>query len=145
MPMSLTIPSTRSRLLLLALAAGALSTAFAAITQTGMNDSDLKWAAAPPFLPVGAQLVVLDGDPGKDVRITLRLKFPAGYQLPAHWHPTQEDVTVITGNLHVGMGDKLDKAAGTLLKAEGFVALPAKMNHYVWTDEETVVQVHLQG
>ncbi|MFC4454695.1 cupin domain-containing protein [Deinococcus sonorensis] len=111
----------------------------------GSNTSDLKWSPAPPFLPAGAELVVLDGDPGKDVRVTLRLRFPAGYQVPAHWHPTQEDVTVISGSLHVGMGDKLDEAAGTLLKAGGFVALPEKMNHSVWTDEETVVQVHLQG
>ncbi|WP_309572071.1 cupin domain-containing protein, partial [Deinococcus sp.] len=105
----------------------------------------LKWSAAPPFLPPGAQMVVLDGDPGKDVRVTLRLKFPAGYRLPAHWHPTQEDVTVVSGSLHVGMGDVLDPKVGTLLKAGGFVALPARMNHFVWTDEETVVQVHLQG
>ncbi|WP_309571525.1 cupin domain-containing protein [Deinococcus sp.] len=143
--MPLTIASTRSRLLLLALTVGALPMAVAAVTQTGMNADGLKWAAAPPFLPAGAQLVVLDGDPGKAVRVTLRLKFPAGYQIPAHWHPTQEDVTVVSGSLNVGMGNKLDKAAGTLLKAGGFVALPEKMNHYVWTDEETVVQVHLQG
>ena len=114
-------------------------------TSMPMNEGDLKWSPAPPFLPAGAQLVVLDGDPGKAVRVTLRLKFPAGYQVPAHWHPTQEDVTVLSGSLHVGMGDKLDKSAGTLLKPGGFVALPEKMNHFIWTDDETVVQVHLQG
>ncbi len=111
----------------------------------GVNGNDLKWSAAPPFLPAGAQLVVLDGNPGQAVRVTLRLKFPAGYQIPAHWHPTQEDVTVLSGSLHVGMGKVLNKTSGTLLNAGGFVALPEKMNHFVWTDEETVVQVHLQG
>ena len=135
---------TSHRLILFAFAPLLLCTALAR-SGTGMNPADVKWGAAPPFLPAGAQFVLLDGDPGKATRITLRLKFPAGYQIPAHSHPTQEDVTVIFGSLNVGMGNMLDKKAGTLLKAGGFVALPPKMNHFVWTDEETVVQVHLQG
>lgn len=135
---------TKKRLILLALSSAFLF-AGPAFGSAGVNPGTLKWGAAPLFLPPGAQLVVLDGDPGKAVRITLRLKFPAGYQLPAHLHPTQEDLTVISGSAHVGMGDVLDKGAGTLLKPGGFVALPKDMNHYLWTTEETVVQVHLQG
>ncbi len=135
---------TKHRVILFALGSVLLSAGLAR-SQTGMNSDGLKWGAAPPFLPAGAEFVLLDGDPGKSTRVTLRLKFPAGYQIPAHWHPTQEDVTVISGSLNVEMGDVLDKKSGTLLKAGGFVALHAKMNHFVWTDEETVVQVHLQG
>lgn len=111
----------------------------------GQNPEDLKWGPAPNFLPKGAQITILDGDPGKAVGITLRMKLPAGYQVPAHWHPTQENVTVLSGSLHVGMGNVLDKKAGQLLKVGGFAALPPRMNHFIWTEEETVVQVHLQG
>ncbi|WP_019588395.1 cupin domain-containing protein [Deinococcus apachensis] len=136
---------TSRRLMLFTLCSALVPAGLAASNQTGVNADTLKWSAAPPFLPTGAQLVVLDGDPGKAVRVTLRLKFPAGYQIPAHWHPTQEDVTVLAGGLNVGMGDRLDKGASTLLKPGGFTALPARMNHFVWTTEETVVQVHLQG
>ena len=135
---------TKKRLILLVLSSAFLF-APPALGSAGVNPGTLKWSPAPPFLPPGAQLVVLDGDPGKAVRITLRLKFPAGYQLPAHLHPTQEDLTVISGSAHVGMGDVLDRKTGTLLKPGGFVALPADMNHFLWTTEETVVQVHLQG
>lgn len=135
---------TKHRVLLFALGAVLLA-AGPARSQAGMNSGPLKWGAAPPFLPAGAQFALLDGDPGKVTRVTLRLKFPAGYQIPAHWHPTQEDVTVISGSLNVGMGNVLDKKASTLLKAGGFVALQARMNHFVWTDQDTVVQIHLQG
>ncbi|PNY81395.1 cupin domain-containing protein [Deinococcus koreensis] len=135
---------SKHRPILFALGA-ALLWAGLARSQGGLNPATLKWGAAPPFLPAGAQFALLDGDPGQDTRVTLRLKLPAGYQIPAHWHPTQEDVTVISGSLNVGMGDRLDQKAGTLLKAGGFVALPPKMNHFVWTDQDTVVQVHLQG
>jgi hypothetical protein len=33
---------------------------------------------------------------------------PANYKVPAHYHPKDETVTVISGDFHVGMGDKLD-------------------------------------
>ena len=40
------------------------------------------------------------------------------------------------------MGDKLDEGRGEELTAGGFVYLPARMNHSVWTTtSETVVQV----
>ncbi len=110
-----------------------------------VNADGLNWGPVPAFLPPGAQITVLDGDPSKAERITLRLKMPAGYQIPAHWHPTQEDVTVISGGLHVGMGDVLSKTGATLLNPGGFVNLLSKMNHFVWTDVETVVQVHMDG
>lgn len=118
----------------------------ASLASSGAVNADtLKWGPVPAFLPPGAQIAVLDGDPAQTVRVTLRLKMPAGYRIPAHWHPTQEDVTVLSGSLYVGMGDALSKTGATRLDPGGFMALPARMNHYVWTDQSTTVQVHLQG
>ena len=110
-----------------------------------VNAKDLKWGAAPPVLPKGAQIAVISGDPAKDGAYVLRLKMPKGYQVPAHNHPTTESVTVISGNFHIGMGDKLDTKKGIELMAGGFAEAPAKMNHYAWTAAPTVVQVHGQG
>ncbi|MGH9442708.1 MAG: cupin domain-containing protein, partial [Thermoanaerobaculia bacterium] len=76
---------------------------------------------------------------------TVRLKAGDGYKIPAHWHPTAENVTVISGTFHVGMGNKLDEAKGTALTSGGFVSLPPKMNHYAWFTGETEVQVHGMG
>jgi anti-sigma factor ChrR (cupin superfamily) len=73
------------------------------------------------------------------------LKVPANYKIPAHNHLTAEYVTVISGKFHIGMGDKLDEKKGVELRAGGFGAAPAHMNHYAWASEDTVVQVHGQG
>jgi anti-sigma factor ChrR (cupin superfamily) len=110
-----------------------------------MNAKDLKWGPAPSALPRGAQIAVVSGDPFKEGPYVLRLKMPGGYQIPAHNHPTTENVTVISGNFHIGMGDKLDAKQGIVLTAGGYAEAPAKMNHYAWATEPTVVQVHGQG
>jgi anti-sigma factor ChrR (cupin superfamily) len=110
-----------------------------------MNAGDLKWGPAPNVLPRGAQIAVVSGDPSKDALYVVRLKLPANYELPAHNHPTSEYVTVITGDFHIGMGDKLDRKNGLALQAGGFAEASAKMNHYAWTSSETVVQIHGQG
>ena len=73
-------------------------------------------------------------------------KMPANYKVPAHYHPKGfEPVTVISGDFHVGMGDKLDMQKGLVLNAGGFGAVPAGMRHYGWTDGGTVVQIHGNG
>ena len=109
-----------------------------------VNASQLQWAAAPA-LPEGAQIAVLSGDPSKDGLYVVRVMMPAGYKVPAHNHPTTEMVTVISGDFHLGMGDKLDEEKGTLLTAGGFAEAPAKMNHFAWATTPTVVQIHGQG
>jgi len=104
-----------------------------------------KWGPAPPALPKGAQLAVLSGDPSKSGLYVIRLKLPANYQIPAHHHPTTENVTVLSGSFHAGMGDKLDRAKAVTLEPGGFAAMPANMNHYAWASRDTVVQVHGEG
>jgi quercetin dioxygenase-like cupin family protein len=70
---------------------------------------------------------------------------PANYKVPAHHHPTDEFVTVISGDFRVGLGDKLDVDKGQSLKAGAFAEMPAGMNHYAGTTEETVVQIAEPG
>jgi quercetin dioxygenase-like cupin family protein len=106
-----------------------------------VNVGDIKWGPAPPVLPPGAELAVISGDPSKEGLFTLRLKCPAGYSVAAHNHPTDEYVTVISGDFHVGLGDKLDKDKAMTLSAGAFGEMPAHMNHYAWTTEGTVVQI----
>lgn len=126
----------------------ALVLAFQASAQDSvapMNAADIEWGPGPDFLPPGAQMVILDGNPAEKEQLTLRLRFPADYELPAHWHPTQENVTVLSGVFYVGMGDKLDRDSGAALEPGGYVALPAEMRHFAWTEEETVVQLDMIG
>jgi quercetin dioxygenase-like cupin family protein len=127
-----------------AFAAGVIAlSAGAAAAQ--VNSADLKWGQAPAAFPNGAKMAVLWGDPGKPGVFVVRLKMPAGYKIAAHHHPTDEFVTVISGDFRLGMGDKLDPAQTKLLDAGGFARAPKGMNHYAWTKGGAVVQVAAQG
>ena len=66
------------------------------------SPKEAQWGPAPPFIPAGAQIAVLSGDPTKAVPYAVRLKFPANYAIPAHSHPTDENVVVTTGALSAG-------------------------------------------
>jgi len=104
----------------------------------------LKWADVPS-LPAGAKIAVIEGPLSEAVPFTLRLKLPANYQIPAHWHPAIEHVTVISGTFNMGTGDKLDRAKTMALSAGGVAIMQIKTNHFAWTKEETIVQVHGVG
>jgi quercetin dioxygenase-like cupin family protein len=112
---------------------------------TVFSSKDVKWSAAPAVLPKGAMIAVLSGDPAATGPIVLRLKMPAGYKIPAHWHPTDEHVTVLSGTFYIGMGDKLDPTQSHAFTAGGYAVAPAHMNHYAWTKAGATVQVNLMG
>lgn len=110
--------------------------------------NDAQWGPAPPILPPGAQIAVLAGNPMQAVPYTIRLKFPAHYAIPAHSHPTDENVVVVSGALTFGMGDKLVRGAGQnkTLTEGGFALMPAGMNHYAFAaTEETTIVLYGQG
>lgn len=109
-----------------------------------LKPADLKWADVPS-LPSGAKLAVIEGKMGEAQAFTVRLSFPANYTIPAHWHPAVERVTVLSGTFHMGTGDKLDQARTTPLTAGSIAIMQPKTNHFAWTKEETVVQLHGTG
>ena len=108
---------------------------------TLVNANEIKWGAAPPTLPAGAKLAVLNGDPGKPGLFVMRLMMPAGYVIAPHWHTLPEQLTVISGTFYIGMGDKTDRAEAHALTAGGFHYLPGTAHHYAFVKQATVVQV----
>src|SRR5689334_16729198 len=69
-----------------------------------VTPDQFKWGPAPPALPPGAQMAVLDGDPtAAGSPYVLRGKLPDGYKIPPHWHPTDESVTVLQGTFMMGL------------------------------------------
>jgi quercetin dioxygenase-like cupin family protein len=106
------------------------------------NISGATWGEAPPMLPKGAQIAVLSGNPMGAGPYTVRLKFPAGYVIPAHSHPTDENVTVISGELFMGMGTAVDKKSSVGLKPGGYALMPANANHFAYTAEETTIVLY---
>lgn len=134
------------RLMLAVALALPVSAAFAqAGAQAGGQGVKEQWGPVPPVLPAGAQIAVLQGNPFGQGVYTLRLKMPNGYTVPPHFHPTDEMLTVISGSLMYGHGDKIDRSAMSTLHAGGFTAASANMHHYVTARGATIVQVHGQG
>jgi hypothetical protein len=105
----------------------------------------IQWGPAPAVFPAGAQFAVLSGDPMKPGPFVVRIKTPDGYRIMPHWHPTAESVTVLSGEFHVGMGDKFDETSMTTLPAESLAVVPPHHNHYAMAKGETVVQVSSTG
>ena len=90
-------------------------------------------------------MAVLYGDPSKDGMFVIRAKLPANYRIPAHSHPTDEIVTVLSGTLMIGMGDKLVAANAKAFPAGSLIVAPAKANHFVLTKQPVVIQVSAMG
>ncbi len=103
----------------------------------------VPYGPAPAFVAAGAQLAVLEGDPGASSGdYTVRLKMPDGYRIAPHWHPKRENVTVISGTFKVGMGDRFDESKMGNFPAGSFAYLDPDMHHYAMASGEVVVQVH---
>jgi quercetin dioxygenase-like cupin family protein len=127
-------------------AAGLAFTIGAQATSSERNTftpAEILWGPAPAFVPAGAQLAVLEGNPAASTGdYTIRLKMPDGYRLAPHWHPYRENVTVISGNFKVGMGDTFDENKMAIFPAGSFAYLDPNMHHYAMASGEVVVQVH---
>jgi quercetin dioxygenase-like cupin family protein len=105
----------------------------------------IQWGPAPPIFQSGAQFAVIAGNPMQPGPFIVRLKVPDGYRIMPHWHPTTENVTILSGEFHVGMGDKFDESSMTTLPAGSTAVMPPHHNHYAMAKGETVVQVHGTG
>ena len=110
------------------------------------HNTQINWGPAPAVFPPGAQFAVVQGDPSVAGAIfTVRLRFPNGYILPPHTHPTDEHVTVLRGTFLVGLGENFSKDALQALKEDGFITAPANMAHFASARGITEVQVHAIG
>ncbi len=112
-----------------------------------LTPSDLKWMPAPPEtgIPSAVQMTVLSGEPSKTGLFAIRLKIPDGGELAAHWHPTDEHITVLQGTFAAGMGDKFDASALHDFPTGSYVVMPRRMHHFGTAKGEAIVQVDAMG
>ncbi|HEY8125862.1 MAG TPA: cupin domain-containing protein [Methylocystis sp.] len=106
---------------------------------------DIKWEMAPSSLPGGAEMAVLYGDPAREGDFVVRIKAPKDYRLPPHTHPKAELVTIISGAFSIGRGPAADRASVEKLPAGSFLSMPAGVLHYVFVDEDSVLQINATG
>ena len=109
------------------------------------NPADIQWMDAPPSLPKGAKIAVLYGDPGKPGPFVIRLRAPANYKIAPHWHSQAENLSIVSGILYLGDGDRVETSKAHALKPGGYHYLPGKAHHYAFTKMPTVVQLHGEG
>lgn len=98
------------------------------------------WNDAPPSMPKGTKMAVLEGSPKERGMFTIRLRVPAGTTIAPHTHPRPERVTVLSGKVTVTIG-----GAGTTFTGGGFYVNPPGVPHHLSFEEETVLQLTCEG
>lgn len=103
---------------------------------------DLKWS---PIIK-GCDLAPVAGDMNAEgTAFVLRIRCADGSKIPAHWHPTDENVTVLKGTFLVGMGETFDESKLQTMNVGNFTTVPKEMRHFGLCKGETIVQVHATG
>lgn len=103
---------------------------------------DLKWTPTikgRDLAPVAGDMHA-EGEP-----FVLRIRCADGAKIPAHWHPTDENVTVLKGTFWVGMGESFEESKLQTMNVGNFVTVPKEMRHFAMSKGETIVQVHAMG
>lgn len=95
-----------------------------------------------PWFGANTQIVAIDGAPGAAVPFTAKVKFAANTKISPHSHSGVERVTVLSGVLNIGMGDRLDANKTSALAPGSVRTIQPEANHFVWFDQETVIQLH---
>jgi anti-sigma factor ChrR (cupin superfamily) len=107
-----------------------------------MHFGDLKWT---PIMK-GCDLATVAGDPSAEgTPFVVRIRCVDGAKIPAHWHPTDENLTVLKGTFLPGMGDTFDETKLTTMNVGNFAMMPKEMRHFALCKGETIVQIHGAG
>ena len=89
------------------------------------------------------QFAVIAGAPSKPgAPYVIRVKTTDGALVAPHWHPGDENITVLQGTFTLGMGKKFDRGALRELPAGSYAFMPKRTPHFASSKSETIVQVH---
>ena len=122
---------------------------------TSMDTPDMQFAPAsgivwtdfssPGFDP-GVKIAVLHGNPAGKGDYVLRLRFPAEYKFPVHWHPGGEHLTVLWGTFMLGMGSTNDWTTVRTYSPGDFLYVPSRHSHFGGAGRGvTVIQLNGEG
>ena len=103
---------------------------------------DLKWT---PIIK-GCDIATVAGDPeAEGAQFVIRIRCADGAKVPAHWHPTDEYLTVLKGAFLVGTGETYDGSKLQTMNVGNFILMPKEMRHFATNKGETIVQIHGTG
>jgi quercetin dioxygenase-like cupin family protein len=103
---------------------------------------DLKWT---PIMK-GCDLAAVSGDLNAEgAPFVLRIRCVDGTKIPAHWHPADENLTVLKGTFLVATGEAFDESKLQTMNVGNFIQMPKDMRHFAMNKGETIVQIHGTG
>jgi quercetin dioxygenase-like cupin family protein len=103
---------------------------------------DLKWT---PIIK-GCEIAKVAGDPDAEgAQFVIRFRCADGAKVPAHWHPTDEYLTVLKGAFLVGTGETYDESKLQTMNVGNFILMPKEMRHFASNKGETIVQINGTG
>lgn len=103
-----------------------------------LTPDDFRWVTQAS----GNQQAAMAGNQKESGLYIYRTRFPANYRNRPHFHPDPRIVTVMSGTLYVGYGEKMDDSQMRALPAGSVFTEPPRQPHYTWAkDGEVVIQV----
>lgn len=109
--------------------------------QIAHRRSSMPYGPGPASVPFECEMAVLEGSPKEAGLFTIRLRTAQPWIMPPHTHPHAERVTVLSGSIHVGFGETVDKKASQAFTAGDYYVNAPEAVHFVWTDTPVVVQI----
>lgn len=91
-------------------------------------------------------ILPLYGDPSRTGEaFAFRIETQAGFEMAPHTHPVAEHMTVLSGTLHLGLGEVFDRTGARAYGPGSYITVGPGVAAFMWSEETTVVQVHGVG
>jgi quercetin dioxygenase-like cupin family protein len=111
------------------------------VVQHAVPVADIPWRSCPENLPPGCEIAVLEGNPRAPGLFTVRFRMTGDFRLPAHTHPKDERVTVLSGRMAVGFGVDATRADAREFGPGDYYVNARDAVHVVWAEDDAVVQI----
>jgi hypothetical protein len=72
----------------------------------------------------------------------MRYRILAACDVAPHWHPEDQHITVIAGDVSIGLGDRFSVDLLRAVKAGSYASIPRKHPHFTRYAAGSVVQIH---
>jgi quercetin dioxygenase-like cupin family protein len=104
-----------------------------------VRSGNLKWM---PIIK-GCEIAVIEGNlDSADQPFVARFHCSDGAKTPPHWHPTDENLTVLKGTFLVGTGESFDESKLQAMNFGSYMMMPKEMRHFGMAKGDLILQVH---
>jgi hypothetical protein len=109
--------------------------------QLVQHAGSMPYGPGPEAVPFPCEMAVLEGSPAIAGLFTIRVRTTEPWVMPPHTHPRAERVTVLSGSIHVGFGEVVDRRASRAFTTGDYYVNAADSAHFVWADEPVEIQI----